>query len=659
MFMSAHSPLFQDQLKTYDKDILQELWKIRTTVQTLREADRKPRKEESRFLDDTIEDRSPTPGSQQEEAEDHSLPSSPSPPPTYLAVDGNRYGERTLNLMATAPSHLQKSSDVLVLEEFFGTEQLTKFDMFKKQVSCDNLSMGTKDARSDGLPLIAEEGLRPGVSMPNISHTPPSSSSLLSYPETRDKGGQVKLRLAKNPRLSDANRMSYDIASEMEQLRARLQETAKQELADFDRKYSPKLHHSNVMSADNHSRQGSLDSSIPNQQATTPTLAALKGGHSRQHSLPIDPKFLRQLQNQQSNETTPSLATAHKSGQSPSLGPRHMSMDRGQSPPLLFGHIRQVSGGSMSSEGGAFSPPLTPTEGHAAQNSMGSSSFRPPGRFSTGAGAGLPVQHLKQGNPPGMARIASDGAYNRRAYGSNNSLSRTSPEGEGNGNGNGGSRGRTSSTTAPHYSTSVIKRGGKRGSLEIAPPPSMQHPQYGGGGGMYKYEEKVPNGRPNAYEQPKRRSYGEDMMETGNHTRVGNGGVGRFAPVSSPPRMEGGIPASPRLTRALDRRGSSDSRQQPSTVTTAATNPYSRLHTRASEPTNLRGSGKPPNNPATGRTHEEIEPYMTSKHVKSQMQMQNFNYTPFSQHQQRSYTVSGGDAPKLTKQAKSSKNTWI
>lgn len=615
-------------------------------MQTLREAGRKPKKEEeSKFLDETIEDRSPTPGSQQEEAEDRSLPSSPSPPPAYLGVDGNMYREGTLNLMATAPSHLQKSSDVLVLEEFFGTEQLTKLDMFKKQVSCDNLMTGTKESPSDGLPQIAEEaGLRPGVSMPNIS-TPPTSSSLLSYPETRDKKGQVKLRLAKNNRLSDANRMSYDIASEMEQLRARLQETAKQELADFDRKYSPKLHHSNMISAEaNHSRQSSLDSSIPHQKATTPTLSALKGGHSRQHSLPIDPKFLRQMQNQQSNEPAPSLATTHKSGQSPSLGGRHALMDRGQSPPLLFGHIRQISGGSMSSDGGAFSPPLTPTEGHVAQNNTAAAfpGNRPPPRSSTGAGSGLPIQQFKQSNPPGMARISSDGAYNRRAYGSNNSLSRMSPEGEG----NGGSRGRSSSSTQqPHYSTSVIKRGGKRGSLEITAPPSVPHPQYGGGGGVYKYEEKVANGRPSAYEQPKRRSYGEDI--------VGNGGIGRFSQVGSPPRMmEGNLPASPKLSRLPDRR-SSESRQQ---LSTGTTNPYSRLHhARSSEPLNQRGVN-PPNNSAPGHAQEqEIEPYMTSKQVKSQMQ--NFNYTPFSQ--QRSYTVSGGDAPKLTKKPKSAKNTWI
>lgn len=574
--------------------------------------------DESRFLEEPLEDRSPTPESQPQDSEDHSLPSSPSPPPDYTGADGNTYSEGTLSLMATAPSHLRKSSDDLVLEEFFGTEQLTKLDMFKKQLSSDTLPDESRGVlSSESLPQIVEEGLRPGVSMPNISN--PSSSSSLSYPNAVQDNGQVRLRLAKN-RLSDANRMSYDVAYEMEKLRARLQETAKQELAEFDRKYSPKLHHHpNVMameSGNNHFRQGSLDSSIPQQHVATPPLEAVKSyGHSRQHSLPIDPKFLRQLQQQnQANETTPTLAT-HKSGWSPSLGNRVTVPDQVQSPtpPLLFGHVRQVSGGSMSSEGGTFSPPLTPNQPPSDSHAQNLSPFaagRAPARSGgNGGGVGLPY---KLSNPPGMARIASDGGPSLYNRGSSNSLSRASPEGDG--------RIRSSSNTQPHYSTAVIKRGGKRGSLEITTPPSMPHPQHGGAG-LYKYEEKASNGRPSAYEQPKRRSYGEDIMETDrNFHRLGNGSVGRYTQVS-PPRMEGNIPASPKMSRVPERRGGDSRQQQPPAM--------SKLQTRASDPAVV------------------------------------VNYTPFSQHQQRSYTVSAADAPKLAKQpklptsAKSAKNTWI
>ena len=659
----------QDQLKTYDKDILQELWKIRTTVQTLREVDKKPPRgaDETRFLDDTMEDRSPTPESQPHESEegDRSLPPSPSPSPEYLAAaDGSRYTQETLERMTSAPSHLRKSSDDLVLEEFFGTEQLTKLNMFKKTVSTDSLLPAKETSRGgEGLPQIAEEGgMRPGVSMPNISSNP-SSSSNLSHPDSQERGPPVvKLRLAKknsqnNSRLSDANRMSYDVASEMEKLRSRLQETAKQELAEFDRKYSPKLHHPGVMAVDganNHSRQGSLDSSMPQQSATppleaTPISGQRGNGHTRQHSLPIDPKFLRQLQQSQSNETTPTLAT-HSSGWSPSLG--NADKGRSPSPPLLFGHIRQVSGGSMSSDGGTFSPPLTPNfqpspqDGHTHQVPQNHTSF---GRAPHPTGAGLPTQHFKQSNPPGMARIGSDGGFSGYSHnrGSSGSLSRTSPE-EGNG---GRSRASTTAaTTQPHYSTSVIKRGGKRGSLEITPPPPAQQP--GGVPGFYKYGEEK---RPNAYEQPKRHSRGEDMEvgDVRHLSRVGssNGSIGSRYPQFSPPRMEGNlIPSSPKLARApppVERHGSDKSGVKPPLAT--------KLQTRASEPARM--------NSQQPSGQDDIQPYMTSSHVKSQMQILNFNYTPFSQHKVRSNTVASADAPKLSKQlpnaVKSAKNTWI
>lgn len=612
-------------------------------MQTLREVERKSVGDESGSVDEPPEDRSPTPeshDSQPPDSEENSLPSSPSSPPSYIGADGNAYTEGTLNLMATAPYHLRKSSDDLVLEEFFGSEQMTKLDMFKKQISAENLLAETKGTLPGDLPQIAEEGLRPGVSMPNISSNPPSSSDL--YPDTRRNGSHAKLRVAKN-RLSDANRMSYDVASEMEKLRARLQETAKQELAEFDRKYSPKLYHAKVISeesANNHSRQGSLDSSIP-QQVVSPSVEAIKShGHSRQHSLPIDHKFLRQLQQTQSNETTPTLAT-HKNGRSPSLGTRVSAADRAvqsPTPPLLFGHIRQVSGGSMSSEGGAFSPPLTPnqplpSDGYPQNHSPFSASRVPaPRSGGNSGGAALPTQlHKLASNPPGMTRIASDGGYSYNR-GSSNSLSRASPEGD-------GGRPRASTNVQPHYSTAVVKRGGKRGSLEITPPPQPQHSSTG----LYRYEERVPNGRPNAYEQPKRRSYGEDM-ETNFH-RPGNGGIGRY-PQISPPRMEGGVPASPKLSRVPERHGDNRQQQRQSTAP--------KLQTRSSEPARMTSQS----------SQEDIQPYMTSKHVKSQM-MQNFNYTPFTQHQQRSYTVSSADAPKLTKQTKqttstkSAKNTWI
>ena len=116
----------------------------------------------------------------------------------------------------------------------------------------------------------------------------------------------------------------------------------------------------------------------------------------------------------------------------------------------------------------------------------------------------------------------------------------------------------------------------------------------------------------------------------------GNTG-GRYPPQLLPPRlMEGAIPASPKMTRLSDRIADSS---RPSSRPSSA---------------NRRSSGN----------QEDIQPYMTSSHVKAQMQ-KNFKYTPFS-HQQgpqqpvRAGTVSATDVPRVGKQPlKSGENTWI
>lgn len=305
----------------------------------------------------------------------------------------------------------------------------------------------------------------------------------------------------------------------------------------------------------------------------------------------------------------------------------------------------------MSSDGGTFSPPLTPVLQSDAHAHLPQSSAFPAGRVARSAisGGGLQSQHFKQNNPTGLARIGSDGmsgyAHNRVSSGSASSLTGAGEQGN-----NGGNRSRPQ----PHYSTSVVKRGGKRGSMELnlppprGPPSAMPHLQ--GAAGLYRYgnsgsggEEKVPNGRPNMYEQSKRNSRGEEMeTTTTNFPRVSSGGgLGRYSQLS-PPRMEGNVvPSSPKMSR--ERRGTTTSDTRP--------NPPISKHKTTSESSggNHRNSGQ----------EQVIEPYMTSSQVKSQMQLQNYNYTPFSQ--QRSYTVSAVDAPKLTKKPgkPSAKNTWI
>ena len=75
------SPLslpLQSLLQTYDRDILQELWKIRTGIHEIREGHKQALTEENKDQDDTSSERSLSPSSLKQPGEDqHSL--SPSP----------------------------------------------------------------------------------------------------------------------------------------------------------------------------------------------------------------------------------------------------------------------------------------------------------------------------------------------------------------------------------------------------------------------------------------------------------------------------------------------------------------------------------------------------------------------------------------------------
>lgn len=553
--------------------------------------------------------------------------------------------------MATAPTHLkmkemtpEKNSDDKLLEDFFGSEELTKLDIFKKQTSVDNLHANKKTAG----------GMFPGISMPNISTTPSNHSS---HSYTNQGQGQVKLRLKTNA--SDANRMSYDVCSEMEKLRMRLQETTLHELAEFDRKYSPKFYHTGIlgglnMKDGNHSRQGSLDSSIPAQPTEPPPqLKSIAGGHghTRQHSLPVDPNYFRKLQQQnRSNENLSPYGGAGGASHSGSSLTGKASND--QSPTIpYFGHVRQISGGSMSSESGTFSPPLTPSTIQLIEYNA-----------SPSLGKGSSHGHTKPSKPPGMARYPSSDSPVSSVNKTNSrpsSASTRPPPPEGNGRTD-TSRVRSSSTAQPHYSTYALKRN-KKGSFDqknsLQSVQQQQQQQVGiGRGGVRKYggyEDKQwsANGKPSGtyhHDPSSRRSFGEDVTDDAARNAPISHGITRYTKFS-PPRMEGALPASPKMTRVADKRAniltSSDSHQA---------NPHSKLLvTKVSDHSNSIGRNGPSVHP------DDIRPYMTSSHVKSQMQGVNFAYTPFTNQQKPKSTISGrGDAPKLTKKP-NYEQTWI
>lgn len=209
-----------------------------------------------------------------------------------------------------------------MLEEFFGSDQLTKLNQLKT--------------------TLGEEDNFDGDQPPEM--------------ELKLRGKEQKLKIPINPNFGpiDRNRMSYDVASEMEQLRARIQERARIELEDLDKKYSPKLAHPGfgLLESSNHSRQGSLDSSIPQSGSNPshpPTTTATK--HSRQASLPVFFDTASVTTNITKKSPTLQLKTqVEKSGEKEMLSP---------SPPLNYVHVRQTSGGSSSSFGsGTVSPPL-------------------------------------------------------------------------------------------------------------------------------------------------------------------------------------------------------------------------------------------------------------------------------------------------------------
>ena len=367
--------LIQTQLKDFDKDILQDLWRVRDSINSIKEIHKKINREESKFLAD-IEDKSSTfdsllsvPGLQQQgklqsqRSEDYeeeagstsSTASSPTQSLVYTNLEGKCYRSGTLQLMATAPTHLKKSSDEKLLEDFFGCDHLNKLSIFSSEISLN--------AEIDG---EVEDGGRmmQGLSMPNISNASPSSN--LSHNHHKKQAEQ--LRVLKN----NSMRKSRDIASEMEDLWAQLQEKTIDELDEFDHKISPKLLNVGMREivgethSNNHARHSSLDGSIPVCPTNSSNLPhqlkrVIKSGHTRQKSLPIDPNYFRQLQKKLSNESTPNLPRRAQSGQevlsgsAQQLNLRH----RINTPPSQYRHVRESSRSSVSSENvGLVSPPM-------------------------------------------------------------------------------------------------------------------------------------------------------------------------------------------------------------------------------------------------------------------------------------------------------------
>ena len=250
------------------------------------------------------------------------------------------------------PGHLKKDTDDHILESFFGTEQVDKLNQFKKSISVDSHeadqlqgNSNKKNARPK-IPVNPNFGHNFRPSLGNVSNKFSASSPLLPS------------HAVKRQYSSEKREVVGDVVSEMQKLRLRLQETTRQELAEIDRKYSPKLSHKGLFGSDssgqgNHARQGSLDGS---SQATSQPITV---SHVRYGSVPVDPSKLLNDTNFKASSISPHVSSERLGfyHDSPSLERSRSSSSRSPTPPLQYGHIRQRSTGSVSSGSMSFSPP--------------------------------------------------------------------------------------------------------------------------------------------------------------------------------------------------------------------------------------------------------------------------------------------------------------
>ena len=315
-----------------------------------------------------------------------------------------RYSVGTLDM--NPPSHLKKDTDDHILESFFGTEQVDKLNQFKKSISVDSQEANQLQGNSN------KKNPRPKIPVnPNLGHGFRPSLGLVSN-KFSASSPLLPSPAVKRQYSSEKREVVGDVVSEMQKLRLRLQETTRQELAEIDRKYSPKLSHQGLFGSDlsgqgNHARQGSLDDS---SQATSQPITV---SHVRYGSVPVDPSKLLNDTNFKASSISPHVSSERLGFHhgSPSLERSRSSSSRSPTPPLQYGHIRQRSTGSVSSGNMSFSPP--PVSGTISPLGFG---FQYPP---------LPVQ--RQQSPPDMQQGGGGRAVSPKPFTIPPSPNRASP----------------------------------------------------------------------------------------------------------------------------------------------------------------------------------------------------------------------------------------
>ena len=421
---------------------------MRTGIHDIREIHRKQLDAERRYLDTgSLRRQRPSSKAEEQSPESPISPLSPfSPPPGISRLSVSAFDLKE-------PATYKKSDDV-VLESFFGTDNMNKLNAVMQQSENREDSLSKKKSQSTdtllstGLPPILEKKHRPISRSPKTSHVHASTPNVSSLKRT----------------------VVGDVRSEMQQLRMKLRETANQTVAEIEERFSPKLNRLTLgpmidldhTSGGSHTYQCSLDS--------VPMVASSQSGHSRQRSLPLS--VVAQVQPQSPTGTftsvlpkSPSpfpLASHH--GHSDSMSPP----SRSPTPPHQQPHNRQASLSGLITTRYQNQPNETTNSHQPMQQQKTSQSAAPHQTGNGNSVTGLP--HLKAPPPPMMSRQYSGGTLigeqDQYMYGSRRSNG-SHKQHQSNLGGNYGSRVYSSNPNlldrgnvqdSTHYSTAVIRK---------------------------------------------------------------------------------------------------------------------------------------------------------------------------------------------------------
>ena len=540
---------WQDNLRSCDKEILQDLWKVRTGIHEIREIHRKQLEAEQMSMDANYS----TPRGHRQlrrtsggPSDSPTSPTSPLSPPPSIA----RLSASVFNLK-DPPSGTANSSDNSVLESFFGTDNMSKLKDVLWQ-STDSLTRGSQRKSQSTEKLLS-------------SDLPPLPEKKRSHGHRISRSPKNSLVHASTPDMSSLRRYQEpvsDVGLEMQKLRMRLRETANQTVAELEEQFSPKFNRltlgpsidlpPNHSGSGGHSHQGSLDS-FPSPIPSTGRLGGSSSGHGRQRSLPASAIGQTKLHSAHSPPKSPS-PVAQPAPHSRSPTPPHQ-----QSNP----HARHPSLSSSNNISGLITTCYQNQLQDNKSTSYNQHHQRPSQPYEVANGIG--VGSHKRPSPPSMSRQYSPSTQQGviRTGGMGHPSSEQTEYIYTSGRSNGGrvytsnpnllSGGGGDSST--HYSTAVIK---KRRSSGTKNEPQNGH--YGGETHEYDvlqsagYTQYPP--QPQSHAQGSNHSHhmGRTHSPNTQYTQTGNVGKTAHHPPNSyhnqrsvpPPTSETDLKQSPR-----------------------------------------------------------------------------------------------------------------